>query len=228
MKTKLFAILFCIIPTLIFSQNYEKQGDELFKEAKYADALKKYNAAIELSGEGESLLKKQENARTCQKTLEQAYKAETEGRFGEASQLYKKLFNLHALEEYNSKSLSLSAKAEQKAKENVNNIKSGKVAPDGSLVLKLYYNRAYFDVEWLNHKDEVIVIEDSVHGIKAAKDAGKTFIILKSGDIHKELNLKSRMPQVCNAMRQSMNEGDIVLHTTPSGNSSTIEIQYNV
>ena len=62
----------------------------------------------------------------------------------------------------------------------------------------------------------------------AAKLAGKTFIVLKSGDIHKELNLKSRMPQVCNAMRQSMNEGDIVLHTTPSGNSSTIEIQYKV
>ena len=63
---------------------------------------------------------------------------------------------------------------------------------------------------------------------KTAKAAGKSFIILKSGDIHKALNLKSRMPQVCNAMRQSMNEGDIVLHTTPSGNSSTIEIQYNV
>jgi hypothetical protein len=29
-------------------------------------------------------------------------------------------------------------------------------------------------------------------------------------------------------MRQSMNEGDIVLHTTPSGNSSTIEIKYYV
>ena len=63
---------------------------------------------------------------------------------------------------------------------------------------------------------------------KAAKDVGKTFIILRSGDIHKELKLKNSMPQVCNAMRQSMNEGDIVLHTTPSGNSSTIEIQYNV
>ena len=63
---------------------------------------------------------------------------------------------------------------------------------------------------------------------KSAKEAGKSFIILKSGDIHKELKLKSAMPQVCNAMRQSMNEGDIVLHTTPSGNSSTIEIQYNV
>lgn len=62
----------------------------------------------------------------------------------------------------------------------------------------------------------------------AAKDSGKAFIVLKSGDIHKELGLKNAMPQVCNAMRQSMNEGDIVLHTTPSGNSSTIEIQYYV
>ena len=66
-------------------------------------------------------------------------------------------------------------------------------------------------------------------GLKtAAKDQGKKSIILKSGDIHKALGLKSAMPQVCNAMRQSMVEGDIVLHTTPSGNSSTIEIQYNV
>ena len=63
---------------------------------------------------------------------------------------------------------------------------------------------------------------------KGAKATGKSFIILRSGDIHKELKLKNAMPQVCNAMRQSMNEGDIVLHTTPSGNSSTIEIQYNV
>ena len=62
----------------------------------------------------------------------------------------------------------------------------------------------------------------------AAKNEGKPFVVLKSGNIHKELNLKSAMPQVCNAMRQSMNEGDVVLHTTPSGNSSTIEIQYNV
>ena len=61
-----------------------------------------------------------------------------------------------------------------------------------------------------------------------AKDEGKKFVVLRSGDIHKALGLKSAMPQVCNAMRQSMNEGDMVLHTTPSGNSSTIEIQYFV
>lgn len=62
----------------------------------------------------------------------------------------------------------------------------------------------------------------------SAKEMGRDSIILKSGDIHKELKLKSAMPQVCNAMRQSMNEDDIVLHTTPSGNSSTIEIKYKV
>ena len=61
-----------------------------------------------------------------------------------------------------------------------------------------------------------------------AKSKGQTTLILRSGDVHKELNLKSRMPMVCNAMRQCMALGDVVLHTTPSGNSSTIEIQYNL
>ena len=63
---------------------------------------------------------------------------------------------------------------------------------------------------------------------KAAKATGKDFIVLRSGDIHKELNLKSSLPKVCNAMRQSMIDGDVVIHTTPSGNSSTIEIKYYV
>ena len=48
--------------------------------------------------------------------------------------------------------------------ENTNNIKTGKVAPDGSLVLKLYYSREYFEVEWLNHKDEVITTTSVIYG----------------------------------------------------------------
>ena len=59
-----------------------------------------------------------------------------------------------------------------------------------------------------------------------AKANGKSSLVLRSGDIHKELKLKDTMPSVCNAMRQAMELGDVVLHTTPSGNSSTIEIQY--
>ncbi|MBO5938286.1 MAG: hypothetical protein J6Q82_02155 [Clostridia bacterium] len=61
-----------------------------------------------------------------------------------------------------------------------------------------------------------------------ARSVGKTAVILRSGDIHKDLGLKNALPQVCNAMRQSMEPSDAVLHTTPSGNSSTIEIEYRV
>ncbi len=63
---------------------------------------------------------------------------------------------------------------------------------------------------------------------RTAKANGKSVLVLRSGNIHKDLNLKDSMPQVCNAMRQTMNIGDTILHTTPSGNSSTIEIQYKL
>ena len=72
-------------------------------------------------------------------------------------------------------------------------------------------------------------IREYIMGLKdAAKKERKKKLVLRSGDIHKQLNLKSAMPAVCNAMRQAMNAGDIILHTTPSGNSSTIEIEYHL
>ncbi|MBQ2242231.1 MAG: hypothetical protein II319_08850 [Clostridia bacterium] len=61
-----------------------------------------------------------------------------------------------------------------------------------------------------------------------AKSEGKSVLVLRSGDIHKELELKNYMPPVCNAMRQCMKLGDIIIHTTPKGNSSTIEIEYKL
>ncbi|MBR5245794.1 MAG: hypothetical protein IKV25_00295 [Clostridia bacterium] len=63
---------------------------------------------------------------------------------------------------------------------------------------------------------------------RQARASGKKSLILISGDVHKDLELKDRMPSVCNAMRQCMNLGDVVLHTTPSGKSSTIEIEYKL
>ncbi|MDD6094764.1 MAG: hypothetical protein PUC29_03365 [Clostridia bacterium] len=61
-----------------------------------------------------------------------------------------------------------------------------------------------------------------------AKECGKIVLVLRSGDIHKDLGLRNAMPQVCNAMRHCMRESDIVLHTTPSGYSCTIEIEYKL
>ena len=72
-------------------------------------------------------------------------------------------------------------------------------------------------------------IKEYIMQLKAdAKENGKNTIVLRSGDIHKELNLQKSLPMVCNAMKQCMEPIDIVLHTTPSGQSSTIEIQYYV
>ena len=61
---------------------------------------------------------------------------------------------------------------------------------------------------------------------KEAALRGDAFVILKANDIHKSLNLKSRMPAVCNAMKQCMINGDEILHKTASGFSSTFEIKY--
>ncbi len=61
-----------------------------------------------------------------------------------------------------------------------------------------------------------------------AKGRKEKVLVLVSGDIHKNLGLKNRMPQVCNAMYQCMRNGDTVVHTTPSGYSSTIEIEYKL
>ena len=57
---------------------------------------------------------------------------------------------------------------------------------------------------------------------------GLSQIDLKANDIHKALELKSRMPAVCNAMKQCMKPGDTVLHETASGFSSTYEIRYKI
>jgi len=72
-------------------------------------------------------------------------------------------------------------------------------------------------------------IKQYILGLKEnAAEKGSSHITLKANDIHKALGLKSRMPAVCNAMKQCMNPGDVVLHETASGFSSTYEIQYRV
>ena len=57
---------------------------------------------------------------------------------------------------------------------------------------------------------------------------GEVSCTLISGEIHRAMGLKNKMPSVCNAMYQAMGPGDVVLHTTPSGKSSTIQICYQL
>ncbi len=62
--------------------------------------------------------------------------------------------------------------------------------------------------------------------LQEAKLRGEDYIDLVSGDIHRQLGMRDRMPLVCSAMYEEMMPGDIVLQTTPSGQSSTIKIRY--
>ena len=61
-----------------------------------------------------------------------------------------------------------------------------------------------------------------------AKMAGKSELVLRSGDVHNDLGLKQRHPQVCNAMRQCMNSGDAILYQPPKGNGTTLRIEYKL
>ena len=61
---------------------------------------------------------------------------------------------------------------------------------------------------------------------KQAISEGKEVMIIRASEIHKQMNLKSRYPMVCNAMRQSMLDKDEVINETASGYSSSLEIKY--
>lgn len=59
-----------------------------------------------------------------------------------------------------------------------------------------------------------------------ARNRGEDFIVLRASDLHRINRLRNGMPIVCNAMRQCMRENDEILHQTPSGYSSSLEIKY--
>ena len=63
---------------------------------------------------------------------------------------------------------------------------------------------------------------------KFAKMAGKSELVLRSGDVHNDLGLSQRHPQVCNAMRSCMNLGDVILYQPPKGNGTTLRILYKL
>jgi hypothetical protein len=60
------------------------------------------------------------------------------------------------------------------------------------------------------------------------KVRGATEIVVVSGEIHRSMELKAKMPSVCDAMYSLMTDKDLVLRTTKSGKSSTIIVQYDL
>lgn len=72
-------------------------------------------------------------------------------------------------------------------------------------------------------------IRNYIEGLlENAKHEGKTYIELVSGDIHKDLELKNQMPQVCSAMRTLDSYKTVVIHETASTFSSTNKYGYHL
>lgn len=72
-------------------------------------------------------------------------------------------------------------------------------------------------------------IKDYIENKKTeyAKNGSKTYRC-KASDIAHELGLKNRYPMICSAMNKCKNPDDKVIHETPSGQSSTYEIEYKL
>jgi hypothetical protein len=61
-----------------------------------------------------------------------------------------------------------------------------------------------------------------------AEKQGMTKLIVKSGDLHKEMRANARMPMCCNAMRSVMKSSDIIIESPPLGNGSRLIIEYRL
>lgn len=96
-------------------------------------------------------------------------------------------------------------------------------------VNKLVYNNEK-DIKKDNSKIKKTTTAEIADFIKnilnEKKIEGLEYVDIVSGDIHKMMNLKSRMSMVCSAMYKLKGEKDIIKSTTPSGQSSTIKIRY--
>ena len=113
--TQYFQNTFANHSLLTSIQNYEKQGNELYKQGQYEKAAKKYKAAIvvfEMEDKTPSaqLIQKKETAQQCATLLKKATTAEVNNQYPEAATAYSELYTLHALVAYNQKSQTYKSK----------------------------------------------------------------------------------------------------------------------
>ena len=62
--------------------------------------------------------------------------------------------------------------------------------------------------------------------LEEERKTGVTHMDLKSGDIHRQMNFKNRLPIVCSAMNTVDGYRTQVIHETPSKLSSTNVVRY--
>ncbi|WP_017688015.1 hypothetical protein [Paenibacillus sp. PAMC 26794] len=71
-----------------------------------------------------------------------------------------------------------------------------------------------------------IIDEELRKRFSEARAAGSEYLDVISGDIHKELGFKNRMPSCCHAMREMMKMGDAILEAPPKGDGAKFKVRY--
>ena len=62
--------------------------------------------------------------------------------------------------------------------------------------------------------------------LEEAARNGDEYVEVVSGEVAKAVGIKNRFPAITYAMKKFMRDGDVVVHSTPSGKSSTERIRY--
>lgn len=71
-------------------------------------------------------------------------------------------------------------------------------------------------------------INDEIRRRFREAEKGGAFVGIISGDVAKQLGLDNRMPSVCGAMRNLMEQADEILAGPPKGNGTTLKIRYRL
>lgn len=181
MKTKLLSLLFLLLPIYLFSQNYEKEGDDLFAQAQYEQAEKKYKAAIAISGESQTIKQKQDKCTKCKSLLANAQTAEKESRYSDAAKYYSSLYAIHSLAKYQSKANAMKNKLKQEQIKNTTRsgtfgdnlrwtLHNGVLTISGEGIIESA-EKTYVSFPWSyeenNFKDDIksIIIKDGIKSI---------------------------------------------------------------
>lgn len=163
--TQYFQNTFANHSLLTSIQNYEKQGNELYKQGQYEKAAKTYEAAIvvfEMEDKTPSvqLIQKKETAQQCATLLKKATTAEENDQYSEAATAYSELYTLHALASYDKKAKTLKEKstAAQVIKSGVKDKDKDTKKNDGTKKIKDYAYRERDDIKTIAIPDGVVSI----------------------------------------------------------------------
>jgi hypothetical protein len=71
-----------------------------------------------------------------------------------------------------------------------------------------------------------VIDEELRKRFNEARAAGNEYLDVISGEIHKQLGFRNRMPSCCHAMKKMMRTGDLILSEPLKGQGAKVKVRY--